>query len=347
MLIFAIIGFAAFTASFFGVRWFRAFTLRRGLLDIPNERSSHVVPTPRGGGLVMAVVAICAYILGNYILGEKISTGYLIGAAIIVLIGWLDDVYSLSFIWRFMAQCVAAAIVIYFSGAITSFYLPGFGIQFELGWFSNIVTALLIVWLLNAYNFMDGIDGIGGLQALIAGLSWFGFGILISGNGITVISLALAATAFGFLLHNWQPAKIFMGDAGSSFLGFSFAVLPIIARTSDEAVNSRLSTFALFAIWPFVFDSAFTIFRRGLRGAKIWSAHREHLYQRFVIGGYEHWQVAVFYGSMSAIVALAAVVILSATTASATDFMLVVIAIFTAGFTIVFASRHGKAIQIN
>ena len=333
-----------FVASYFGVMWFRAFTLQRGLLDIPNERSSHVTPTPRGGGLVMAIVAIAGYVVGCVALGEQISVGYLIGSAIIVLVGWLDDVFSLSFIWRLIAQGLAAGIVIYFCGAITSFYLPGFGLQMNLGWSANILTGLLIVWLLNAYNFMDGIDGIAGLQAVIAASSWVAVGIMIGGNTVTIISLALAAAAFGFLPHNWQPAKIFMGDAGSSFLGFSFAVLPILARSPNEPQNAKFATFALLAIWPFVFDSAITIVRRGLRGEKVWSAHREHLYQRLVISGQRHSVITAFYGGMSAVVATLAIFMFLYDHSSLIGYVVLFVASLTAILTFYLASRYGHTV---
>ena len=322
--------------------WFRAFTLRRGLLDIPNERSSHEVPTPRGGGLVMAIIAVLAYLAGCLWLGEPISVGYVVGASIIVLVGWLDDIYSLSFIWRLMAQGIAAAIVIHFCGAITGFYLPGLGLQIDLGWSANILTALLIVWLLNAYNFMDGIDGIAGLQAVMAASAWVAVAILIGGASTTVISLALAAASLGFLLHNWQPAKLFMGDAGSSFLGFSFAVLPLLARSSSDPQNAKLATFALLAIWPFVFDSAITIIRRGLRGEKVWSAHREHLYQRLVIGGGRHWMITSFYGVMSAIVAVLAVLTFVNDDWFVAEYLTVIVAAFATISTFYLASRYGR-----
>lgn len=324
--------------------WFRAFTLRRGLLDIPNERSSHEIPTPRGGGLILAIVAITAYVVGCIALGEPVNFGYLIGSAIVVLVGWLDDVYSLSFAWRLIAQGIAAAVVIYFCGPITSFYLPGFDLMIDPGWSANIVSGLLIVWLVNVYNFMDGIDGIAGLQALVAAAAWLVVGVLVGSSNTTIIGLALAGASVGFLVHNWQPAKIFMGDAGSTFLGFSFAVLPIVARSTNESQNARLATFSLLAIWPFVFDSGITIFRRALRGEKIWSAHREHLYQRLVIGGSKHWVITTFYGTMAATVAAIALSMFLSAISNWTEYLVVGVAFATAILTFYLARKYGRTV---
>jgi SAM-dependent methyltransferase len=160
-----------------------------------------------------------------------------------------------------------------------------------------VLTLLWIVGLTNAYNFMDGIDGIAGCQAAIAGMGWCALGGWSGLPLVTVLGLLLAASSLGFLIHNWPPAKIFMGDVGSTFLGYSLAVLPILAAQSDP----RLAVAGVLLVWPSVFDASFTFLRRLRRGENVFAAHRSHLYQRLVITGLSHRWVSSLYGALALI----------------------------------------------
>ncbi len=292
---------AIFLLTFIGVWFFRRWSRRRQLLDVPNERSSHTVPTPRGGGSVIVVVCLAAYTVSEIFSGGNFRWSYLLGAAAVALISWLDDIYTISSVWRFVVHSATALLVIVSLGSFDEIYVP-FAQNIKIGFAGTMLTFLWIVWLTNAYNFMDGIDGIAGLQAVTAGLGWLLCGAAAGGSSAGFYGGIIAASSFGFLIQNWQPAKIFMGDVGSAFLGYSFAVLPLLAKSEngmDASVLPLLPALAVGLVWLFVFDTLWTFAGRLLKGEKIWQAHRSHLYQKMVIGGFSHRSVSGFYGVLA------------------------------------------------
>jgi UDP-N-acetylmuramyl pentapeptide phosphotransferase/UDP-N-acetylglucosamine-1-phosphate transferase len=151
--------------------------------------------------------------------------------------------------------------------------------------------------LTNAYNFMDGIDGIAGGQAVVAGLGWTIIGFMGEQSFIGLVGVLLAASSLGFLFHNWPPARIFMGDVGSAFIGFTLAVIPILAAQRDP----RFMVVGILVVWPFIFDTAFTLVRRLNNKENIFEAHRSHIYQRLVIAGYSHRFVTFIYMGLALI----------------------------------------------
>ena len=225
-----LIFFISLAVTYIGVRWFRTWSIRKGYLDHPNERSSHENPTPRGGGLVIAAVTLTAYIGSSWVVDYKLSLGFIAGSLLIVSVSWLDDVFSLSFGWRLLVHLVAAAAVIADVGYFEELSIPFVEAPLQLGVFGMVISLILIAWFVNAYNFMDGIDGLAGIQAVAAGLGWLLIGILMDIPTATVIGGVVLFSSIGFLIHNWQPAKIFLGDAGSAFLGFTFASMPFLLR---------------------------------------------------------------------------------------------------------------------
>ena len=160
-----------------------------------------------------------------------------------------------------------------------------------------------VVGLLNIYNFMDGIDGLAGVQGVVAGLAWWCFGRSLGATASAALGILIAAGASGFLTLNWPPAKIFMGDAGSTVLGFSFAVLPLLVWVEKKPAVGFfvLLSVAMLVVWPFLADGIFTIFRRLRKRENIFKAHRSHLYQRLVIAGKSHLLVTVVYGVLAVI----------------------------------------------
>ncbi|HVE55950.1 MAG TPA: glycosyltransferase family 4 protein [Pyrinomonadaceae bacterium] len=299
---------AVFTVSFWGVELFRRWSLKRELLDVPNERSSHSVPTPRGGGLIICVVSIVTFLIYSLVSGGNFYWSYFVGAIIVAAISLIDDVRTISPFLRILFHGLAAGIVVWSLGGFREILIPFYGIV-EFGIWGNITAFLWIVWLINAYNFMDGIDGIAATQAVSAGIGWSLVGLISGIEDIGFYGGVLALSSFGFLLLNRQPAKIFMGDVGSAFLGYSFAVLPLFAvkSTGNPVFGAMLPWIALFLVWFFVFDSVFTFLKRLFRGEKVWQAHREHIYQKMVISGLSHSTVTGLYGSASAILVLALV----------------------------------------
>lgn len=284
---------SALILSYAGVASIRRWAEHRQILDVPNARSSHTRPTPRGGGLAIVVVSLAGWGLFAWLHPQSVGKpglAYVIGALLIAAISGWDDLRSLPNRVRFAAHLLAACIAVWGCGYWSKMVLPGVG-DLALGWVGLPVTILWIVWLTNAYNFMDGIDGIAGGQAVVAGVGWTLLGILSLQPALILLGLLLAATNLGFLGHNWPPARIFMGDVGSAFLGYSFAVLPVVSAMSDP----RLALAGILFVWPFVFDTTFTLLRRLRLQENIFAAHRSHLYQRLIIVGHSHRDVSLLY----------------------------------------------------
>jgi UDP-N-acetylmuramyl pentapeptide phosphotransferase/UDP-N-acetylglucosamine-1-phosphate transferase len=293
MLNLILIGAISFTLGYIGVALIRHWALRRNLLDIPNERSSHTRPIPRVGGLAIVVITLIGFII-IWILCPAwpwlALFVYVSGAILIAVVSWLDDVNSLPNRVRFAVHSLSAAMVIMGIGYWRKIYLPLLG-TINLGWLGLAITFMWIVGLINAYNFMDGIDGIAGGQAVVAGLGWTILGWLDNQPLVVALGLLLAASSLGFLGHNWFPARIFMGDVGSAFLGYNFAVLTVVAAQRDP----RFALAGVLLVWPFVFDSVFTFLRRLLHRENIFTAHCSHLFQRLVATGFSHKKVASLY----------------------------------------------------
>ena len=199
-------------------------------------------------------------------------------------------------------------LVVVSSGPFDVIGLPGRGIV-GLGALGSVITVLWIVWMINAYNFMDGIDGIAGIQAIVAALAWAIVSSIIGEPPMVWYCLAALAAAGGFLAHNWHPARVFLGDVGSAFFGYTFASLPLLVGRSP-ASPSWLALAALFFLWPFVFDSAFTFSKRLLKGERVWEPHRKHLYQMMVIAGYSHSTVTLAYLAFAAVSAASFLVVI-------------------------------------
>lgn len=304
-IIFAV---ASFVLTFAGIRMFLGWLNKREIFDIPNERSSHQNPTPVGGGIVIAAVSLTLFFAYLIYSNETIYWSYFCGSLIIALVSWLDDLRSVPVAIRFLCHSFAAALVLYGFGIGESFHVPFYG-DVNLGFVTYVIWFLWIVWLINAYNFMDGIDGIAGTQALLASVSWFIAARYYGNSSIEIFSAVLAASNLAFLIFNWQPAKIFMGDVGSAFLGFTFAVLPLYFVNAENQSKelSLLPLTGILFVWLFFFDTIRTFFIRLLNGEKFWQAHRRHIYQQFIIKGYSHQSVTIFYGIITLLICALAI----------------------------------------
>jgi UDP-N-acetylmuramyl pentapeptide phosphotransferase/UDP-N-acetylglucosamine-1-phosphate transferase len=235
---------------------------------------------------------------------KNFQWAYLAGALLIAGISWIDDLYSISFVWRFCVHFGAAILIVSSIGAFDEIYVPIARETIRNEGIGKFLTVIWIVWLTNAYNFMDGIDGLAGVQTICCGISWLIWGILSGADSTGFYGGVIASTGFGFLIQNWQPAKIFMGDVGSAFLGFSFAVIPLLFDSeinSNFQIGGMVSAGAIFLNWLFLFDTIYTFFRRLFYREKVWQAHRGHLYQKLVIGGYSHRSIAGLYGFFAVI----------------------------------------------
>ncbi|PHV11158.1 MraY family glycosyltransferase [Chitinimonas sp. BJB300] len=257
-----------------GMLW--RYALDRKIMDVPNERSSHLVATPRGGGIAIVLTFLgalpvlwLAEIISSSVLLALVGTGFWVS-----LVGFLDDRGHIAARWRLMAHCLGASWALAWLGGMPP--LVVFGLLIEPNWFWHLVTIIYLIWMLNLYNFMDGIDGLASLEAITVCLGGIVLYWLTEPNSIAwVLPALLIAAVAGFLCWNFPPARIFMGDAGSGFLGITLGILPIIAAR----VQPELFWAWLVLLGVFVVDSTTTLLRRVLRGHKIHEAHRSHAYQ--------------------------------------------------------------------
>jgi Fuc2NAc and GlcNAc transferase len=274
-----------------GVRW---YALRGALLDVPSERSSHRVPTPRGGGL--GVVATClafAVMLPRAEGRPDVALALALGAAAAVaVIGWLDDHGSLPVAPRLAVHVLAGLAVAWLARGV-----PG-----PLGLVGAAGAAWWAFWTvsaINVTNFIDGIDGLIGLQVLVFGLHVARLG---GGPDATTLGVLLAGTAAGFLAWNWAPARIFLGDVGSAPLGVLMVVAGVLAQR-----GAGLPITVVFApLFPIFLDAAATLVVRWRRGERLTEAHRSHLYQRLANGGWGHARTSAIYGAGAAAGVMAA-----------------------------------------
>ncbi len=274
MLVYLIV----FLSAVFLTYTIKKIALRKNILDIPNERSSHTIPTPRGGGLAIIVVFyIWLLIFHNSI--DTNTFNALLCAIPIAIIAFLDDIKPLSFKIRLLIQTVCAISSIYFLGGIDKIDFLYFKLE---GWWLNIFAFFAILWLTNLYNFLDGIDGYAGMEALTVGIGSY----ILTNNEI---ALVIAFASLGFLIFNWHKASIFMGDVGSSTLGFIFAILCF--SDANQHGNIWIWIILLELFW---LDATITLFRRVKNREKVTVAHKKHIYQRAVQIGYTHSQVVLF-----------------------------------------------------
>jgi UDP-N-acetylmuramyl pentapeptide phosphotransferase/UDP-N-acetylglucosamine-1-phosphate transferase len=257
---------------------------RRRILDHPNERSSHDAPTPRGGGIAVIVVLMLAAMAIEYVPSAAAPPGLwgvLPAFAVLACVSWLDDLRSLGVLLRLSIQLAAVALGL--AGlAEDRFVFQGL-LPF---WGDRIAAALLWIWFVNLFNFMDGIDGITGAETVAIGLGLFLLGLVgVLPESYGLMALACVGAALGFLWWNWHPARVFLGDVGSVPLGYLLGWLLIAAAASGAWAA------ALLLPGYYLADATWTLMRRGLRGAPVMRAHREHFYQRAVQGGLSHAQV--------------------------------------------------------
>jgi UDP-N-acetylmuramyl pentapeptide phosphotransferase/UDP-N-acetylglucosamine-1-phosphate transferase len=277
----------------------RDFALRRALLDRPNERSLHTTPVPRLGGVAIVLACYAALLLALRETSQPHALWpWLLGALPVAALGLLDDLRPLHAGLRLLIQLgVAGAFCATLALPTELLLTPALSVTMPAAVF-GIVGAVFLVALLNIYNFMDGMDGLAATQAVGASMAFATSAIAFGHEDLALLSLALLGASGGFFVHNAPPAKLFMGDVGSTFLGFSFASITFIGLT--RPTHPIALSPAIFALAPFLFDGCFTLLRRALRGEKIWQAHRTHLYQRAVASGLQHHDVLVRYAAWTA-----------------------------------------------
>jgi Fuc2NAc and GlcNAc transferase len=275
----------------------RRYALATQLIDRPNERSSHSVPTPRGGGIAI-VVSFLLMTLGLGLAGviEVPLISATFGAGLVVAaLGFADDRRPLPARWRFLGHLAAAAWVLGWMGPVP--VMPLMGVPVDLGLAGPALCALFLVWMVNLFNFMDGIDGIASIEAITVTLGgalvWWLGGV---GSG-AMLALLFAACVGGFLVWNFPPARIFMGDAGSGFLGFVVALFSLWCGQATPALF--WSWFILLGC--FMVDATTTLVRRVARGERFYEAHRSHAYQYAARRFGRHLPVTLTYGAINVV----------------------------------------------
>ena len=272
----SLLAVSALAASALLTQFIRGVAAGRGALDVPNARSSHGLPTPRGGGLAIVLVTTAA-LLALALRGTvrlDLLAALAGGGLAVAFVGFADDRRSLSAATRLTVHFAAALWALAWLGGLPPLRVGTHLVSF--GWAGYVFGALGIVWAINLFNFMDGIDGIAASEAIFVALA----GALLSvpmaaSTSVGLVALVLAATCCGFLLWNWPPAKIFLGDVGSGYLGYVIVVLAL-AATRDNPIALWLW---LILGGAFFVDATVTLVRRALRHERVQEAHRSHAYQ--------------------------------------------------------------------
>ena len=293
-----LVALGAFLAAVIATGAVLALLRRRAILDHPNDRSSHSVPTPRGGGLAVLPVLAAAWVIVG------LDSGAALVLALAIALGalsWADDLWTLPVAVRLIAQALAVAVGL--SGlppdhAVFQGLLPLVP--------DRLLAGIAWLWFVNLFNFMDGIDGISGVEAASIGVG-LALALRLSGDGspLALYALGLAATALGFLAWNWQPARIFLGDVGSVGLGYLLGWLLLAAAAAGFWAP------ALILPLYYLADATLTLGRRAVRGEPVWQAHRQHFYQQAARRFASHAAVSLWLIALNlALIALAALAVL-------------------------------------
>lgn len=307
----AILSHLLFALGLLGISIFltRLMLNKARIMDVPNSRSAHSNPTPKSGGVSIVTtfligVVIIFFVAEKAVIRQAYFYGFVFSALLVAAISLYDDIKNKPFKIKLVTQFFAVGVVLVSGLIIDQIALPFLGLV-ALGWLSYPLSFLWILGLTNAFNFMDGLDGLAAGVAVIVS-AFFCFITFSQGSTFVYItSYTVLSGALGFLVYNWAPARVFMGDVGSAFLGFVFAVLAIIAARYDSSHTSFLVMPLL--LFNFIYDTFFTFLRRLLRGDRVVDAHRTHLYQLCSRLGYSHRTVSLFQYGMCVVQGLGAV----------------------------------------
>jgi UDP-N-acetylmuramyl pentapeptide phosphotransferase/UDP-N-acetylglucosamine-1-phosphate transferase len=279
--------------SFTGTALVKWITVKMNLMDVPNDRSSHRKPTPKGGGIAVVAIFYLGLVI-EYFVYASIDTGFFIAllfALPVAVVSLRNDLRKVSPWIRLFVQILAGSAALYFLGGIDKIDL-GF-VTYNHAFIFNIIAPLGIVWFTNLFNFIDGIDGYIGSEVIFISVAFF----ILSGSAVSLIP---AAATLGFLVLNWQPAKIFMSDVGSTFIGFVISIFAIHSQNTGEL--SLIAWAMLTSV--FWFDATVTLIRRMINREAIFNAHRKHAYQRIIQFGFSHQKTVICAMSINIIIFL-------------------------------------------
>ncbi len=288
--------------TYFLVKLYRSYAIQKQFFDYPNQRSSHLTATPRGGGLIITILWLVVGMISWYFFDLNYSDWllFMLPAMLIMLIGYADDRFEINIKLRFTVQFIAAILAVllfYFHPEITISQFD----SIQLHWLVYLIVLISLVWSTNLFNFLDGLDGYAATEAIFI-FTLTGFLIHQSSNAdfeTAYLAWTISAMSVGFLLLNWPTAKIFMGDVCSGFLGFMFVIFAYYA-TAKIHVSILLFVYMYGLFW---FDATVTLIRRIIKGDKWYQSHNLHAYQRLYQSGFSHLQVLLCNISINLIIA--------------------------------------------
>lgn len=324
----------AFGISFALTPLVKILAKKVGAMDIPkDERRMHTVPIPRLGGLAIFIAFLLAvFVFSKNVLDDSATKAMLLGSILIVILGIFDDIFSLKAPLKLLFQIAAACIVVFYGGCVIRYISNPFSsvpdAYFDLGEWGKLITVIWIVAITNSVNFIDGLDGLACGVCCISSVNMLVIALLVSERNVSIIMAALAGACGGFIPYNINPAKIFMGDTGSTFLGFILASVSIQGLFKSYAVISFAVPFLLLGV-P-IFDLCFAVIRRLAHGKNPMQADRGHVHHRLIDMGFSQKQSVAIAYVLSGVLGMAAVLLTSSSGAFKALIMLV--AVFVVGF---------------
>ena len=287
--------------------------MRANIMAVPNRRSSHRQPVPNSGGVAIVVTFFAGYAVVHSMADEALiggpgMTGFVIAAAGIAAVGLADDFGLVPGFKSKLCAQILAAVILAASGIVFRRLLIPYVGSIELGLMAYPITVIWVVALANIINFMDGLDGLAGGTSVIVAAFFAAAAFLGDSSLVYALSAVILSSALGFVVFNFPRARIFMGDVGSQFLGFTFAAIAVIAAGHDASRMPFLIMPLLF--FNFIFDTVFTFFRRLISGEDVTSAHRGHLYQLMNRSGLSHVRVSLFHYAVAALQGLGALALI-------------------------------------
>lgn len=312
------------------------------IMDYPKSRGLHERAVPRSGGIAIVFTFLTGILIyyglhSEYFIAQKVFSGLLLSALFITASGIYDDITGKGLVYKLVSQFIAVGILLAYGVTINEWTIPFMG-TVSFGDFRYILTILWIIGITNAFNFMDGLDGLAGTIAVIASLS-LAFISIHRGSGVTFhISYILAASCIGFLVYNYPKASIFMGDLGSTFLGFSFALMAILTSNHYDAHHTPFMVVPIL-LANIILETLFTFIWRLYHRQQVYRAHKLHPYQLLRQMGVSSKRIVLIYGIQSVLLAIAAFIYAF----SHIGMQLTMLAVVLACYSIFFFSVHHLA----
>ena len=327
----------AAATSYLATPFVKKLAVKIGAVDVPKDnRRMHKVPIPRLGGLAIVIAfLLCTFL---FVKLEKQMQGILLGSIIILVVGVLDDCLALPALPKFIAQIAAGTIVVLHGCEIRYVTNPFSVVPFDLGWLAGPVTVFWIVLMTNAVNFIDGLDGLAVGVSGISTATMLVIAMLLGEESVAIVLAALLGSCIGFIPFNFNPAQIFMGDTGSTFLGFVLASISVQGLFKMYAVISFMVPFVILGV-PF-FDVSFAVIRRLAKGQNPMTADRGHIHHRLIDMGLSQKQSVAIVYMLTGVLGLAAVLLANNTGTKAFILFAAVFVVAVLGFAVIFGPHH-------